>query len=108
MKTIPRIIIILLVASVVTGAFSLTVNNSSITSSANEGGGPSAITSADGQTVSPIERPEGGDLDGGSITQGLAEVLVTFAKLTAIAVIVLLIQKVFSLLGKRRLISTQQ
>lgn len=108
MKIISRIILILLVASVVAGAFSFAVNNSSTTSNSNDGGQPPAITiSNDQSTMQPVERPENGDRDGGSLTGGLAGVLGTFAKLTGITVMVLLIQKAFSLFGNRKLIPAQ-
>lgn len=47
MKTIFRIIMVLLVASIVAGAFSLAVNNSSTTS--GEGGQTLAMAGTDGQ-----------------------------------------------------------
>jgi ABC-type oligopeptide transport system substrate-binding subunit len=107
MKTILRIIIILLVTSVVAGAFSLAVNNTSIASdSAGEGGQPPVMTSTDGQFTQPTERPEGGE--GASVTRGLSEVLVTLGKLTGITIIILFLQKVLSLLGSRKLIPTQR
>ena len=96
MKTILRIITILLVAAVVAGAFSLAVNTSSSASTTN----------ASGQSFQAVERPAGGDRDGGSITGGLGGVLGTLAKLTGISLLVLLLQKGFSLLGNRRLMST--
>jgi hypothetical protein len=98
MKTIFRIILILLVATMVAGAFSLAVNNSSST----------AATSANGQSIQAVERPEGGDRDGGSITGGLAGVLGTLAKLTGISIFVLLIQKIFSQHGTRTLLPAQR
>jgi hypothetical protein len=106
MKTILRIIIVLLVASAVAGAFSLAVNNSSIASSSSEGGQPPAMTSSDGTTIQPTERPEGGDHEGGSIAGGLSGVLTTLAKLTGITLLILAFQKVQDLFGgmKRKLV----
>ena len=98
MKTIFRIILILLVATMVAGAFSLAVNNSSST----------AVTSANGQSIQAVERPEGGASDGSSITGGLAGVLGTLAKLTGISIFVLLIQKIFSPHGTRTLLPAQR
>jgi hypothetical protein len=95
MKTILRIIAILLVAAVVAGAFSLAVNNSSST----------ATTSTSGQSFQLTDRPTGGERDGGSITGGLGEVLGTLAKLTGISILVLLLQRGVSLMGNRRLMS---
>ena len=102
MKTILRIIIILLVAAVVAGAFSLAVNNSSTTSSSTNGGQPPAMTSSN-QATTQIARPEGGDHESGSITQGLAGVASTLMKLTGISILVLLLQKGFNRLGGLRL-----
>ena len=104
MKTISRIIMILLVAAVVAGAFTLAVKDSSSASSTNQGSNPSDITN--GQSFQPVERPGGSDRDGGSLTSGLAGVLGTAVKLTGIAIVVLLLQKGFSLLGNRRVLST--
>jgi hypothetical protein len=98
MKTILRIITILLVAAVVAGAFALAVKNSS----------SAATTSANGQSFQPTDHPAGGDREGGSITGGLAGVLGTLAKLTGISLLVLLLQKGVSRLGNRRLISIQR
>ncbi len=108
MKIILRIIMTLLVASIVAGAFSIAVNNTSIASGSGEDGGLPAMTSADGQTFQPMERPEGGDHEGGSITQGLSGVLATLMKLTGITVLVLLLQKGIDLLGSRKWKLAQQ
>jgi hypothetical protein len=97
MKTILRIIVILLIAAVVAGAFSLAVSNTSLASGpTGESGQPPALTSAGGQTM---ERPDGDD----SLTGRLSGVITTLAKVTGITVIVLLLQKGFSLLGNRKL-----
>ena len=97
MKTILRIIMILLVASAVAGAFSLAVNNSSIS---DESGQPPAMTSPDGQSIQPMQRPEGGDHEGGSIIQGLSGVLASLMKLAGIALLILVLQKAFNMSGK--------
>jgi hypothetical protein len=89
MKTILRIIMILLVAGVVAGAFSLAVNSNSTTSG-------TTVTSSNGQ---PLARPEGGDHEGGSSAEGLGGVLTTILKLTGITILVLMLQKGFSQLG---------
>ena len=103
MKTILRIIAILIVAAVVAGGFSLAVNNSSIASGTDmEGGQPPVMTSADGQSVQPMDHHEGGEEGGVSITRGLSEVLVTLAKLAGITAVILLVQKTFSLLPRRK------
>jgi hypothetical protein len=104
MKTILRIIVILLVAGIVSGCFYLVANNTSLASGSDmEHGQPLAMTSEDGQTVQPMERPEGGDEHGASISRGLMGVVGTLVKLTVITIVVLLIQKGFSLLGNRKL-----
>lgn len=103
MKIILRIILILLVASVVAGAFSLVVNNSSVAASGpGEGGQPPARPNANGQAIQPMGHPDGGDHEGGSIADGLGGVLATLAKLTGITLLVVLIQKAFSLPGNRK------
>jgi len=102
MKTILRIIIILLVATVVSGGFYLVANNTSIASGSDmEHGQPPAMTSTDGQT---FQLPEGGDdHDSASLTSGLAGVGETLTKLTGITIIILLIEKAFELVNKRKL-----
>jgi hypothetical protein len=95
MKTILNIIIILLVAAVIARGFSLYVNNTSTSISGGESGRPAM--NADGTMP---DRPEGGDA-GSSIGQGLLQVLIVLAKLAGITVIVLLIEKGVTLLGKR-------
>ena len=107
MKTILKIIAILLAAGIVAGALSLAVDNSSATSSSNNSGQPPIVTSSQSTTQSMV-RPEGGERDGGSITQGLAGVAGTLTKLTGISVLVLLFQKGLSQPGKRKLIVTQR
>jgi hypothetical protein len=90
MKTILRIIMILLVAAIVAGAFSLAVNNNLIASGSNDSGQT---------TTQPMTRPEGGDHDSGSIAGGVGGVLTTVLKLTGITILVLVIQKIFSQLS---------
>ena len=100
MKTILRIIMILLVAAIVAGAFSLAVNNNLIASGSNDGGQPPSMTDSSGQTTTqPMTRPEGGDRDSGSIAGGVGGVLTTILKLTGITILVLVMQKIFSQLG---------
>jgi hypothetical protein len=108
MKTISRIIMIVLVAAVVAGAFSLAVNNGSIASGSNASEQPPVVTSNGQSTNRPIARFEGGDRDEGSITRGFAGVVGTLAKLAGITIIVLLLQKGFSQLEGRKLISAQR
>lgn len=100
MKTILRIFDILLVAALIALAFSLSVNNTTSASSLNAGGQPPAVTNSNGQSMQPMERPEGSDHDSGSAMRGLSELLLTLGKLTGITLLVLSVQRVFSLLGK--------
>jgi len=103
MKTILRIIVILLVAAIVSGGFYFVANNTSLASGSDmENGQPPAMTtSTDGQT---FQRPVGGDdHDSASLSGGLIGVAGTLAKLTGITLIILLIEKAFSLVNKRKL-----
>lgn len=99
MKTILRIIVILLVASIVAGGFFIALDN---TSTLEEGGQPPALTAADGQSLQPTERPEGGDLEGGSMVQGLTGLLTTAAKLAGITLLVLMLERGLRLLSNRK------
>jgi hypothetical protein len=103
MKTIFKIIAILIVASIVAGGFYLAVNNTSIASESGERGEPPAMAGTDGESFQPMERPEGGGEHEASFTRGLAGLLTTIAKLTGITIIVLLVQKVFNFLGNRKI-----
>jgi hypothetical protein len=96
LTTVMNIVIILLVAAIISGGFSLYVNNTSTSGSGGESGRP-AMTNSDGTMPA---RPEGGDA-GSSIGQGLLQVLTALAKLAGITVVVLLIEKGVTLLGKR-------
>lgn len=98
MKTILNIVIILLVAAIVAAGFSLIVNNTSLASGSDEEGHQRPTMSADGEMPT---RPEGDHEEGASIGVGLLQVLVTLAKLSGIAALVLLAEKGFSLLSKR-------
>jgi len=109
MKTILKIITILLVAGVVAGAFSLAANSSSGASSSSTSEQLPAMTTNDGQsTTQPMARPEGGDHENGSLTQGLAGVAGTLMKLTGISMVVLLIQKGLSQIGNPQRMATQR
>lgn len=109
MKTILKIITILLIAGIVAGAFVLAVNNSSSASSSNVTAQPPAMTASSGQSaIQLMARPAGGDRESGSITQGLAGIAGTLMKLTGISIVVLLVQKGFSTLGNRKLMTIQR
>jgi len=109
MKTILKIIAILLVASVVAGGFSLAINNTSSSSGTIEGGQLPAMTVVNDQsTTQPMAQPEGGDEVNGSIAGGLSGIFFTLVKLTGIAAIVLLLEKAFNALGNRKLSPAQR
>jgi hypothetical protein len=99
MKTILRIILILLIASLVAGAFSLAVNNTSTTSGSNDFGQPPSLTSSNGQAIA---RPDAGNHDSSSLAGGFAGVLGTLLKITGITILVVMLQKVWSLLGSMK------
>ena len=100
MKTILKIILILLVASVVAGAFSLAVNDDSTTASSNDFSQPPAITGSNGQAMT---RPEAGDHDSGSMSGGVAGILGTLLKIAGITILVVMLQKGWSQLGSLKL-----
>ncbi len=105
MKTILRIIIILSIAVLVAGSFFVALKDSSMLSA--ESGEPPLMTTSDGATVQPMQRPEGGEHEA-SIAGGISGLLVTIVKLTGIALFVLMLEKAFSLLHIRKLISVQR
>ncbi|WKZ47103.1 MAG: hypothetical protein QY306_14920 [Anaerolineales bacterium] len=107
MKTIFKIIAILVVASIVAGGFYLAVNNTSLATESSERGEPSALTNSDGQSFQPMGRSEGSE-GGTSLARGLGGVMMTIVKLAVITVIVLAIQKAFNLLGNRKMRLTLQ
>lgn len=102
MKTIFKILAILVVASIVAGGIYLAVNNTSIASESEGRREPPAMMSADGQSFQPRERPDGGEHEA-SLGRGLAGVGGTLVKITVITIIVLLMQKAFNLLGNRKM-----
>lgn len=109
MKTILKITVILIVAAIVAGGFYLLANNTSLASGPDtDGRQPPAMTSTDGQTFQPMERPGEGGEHGASLSRGLAGVGGTLAKLTIITIVVLLLQKGFKLLGNRKLTAVQR
>jgi hypothetical protein len=108
MKTILRIIVILLAMAVVAGAFSLAVNNTTTASGPTEGGQLPAINGNNQPDAQRMASPEGGGRDSVSLARGLSGVFVTFGKLTGITIMVLLVQKVSNLVGNRRLYPSQR
>lgn len=100
MKTLLRISVILLVTAIVAGGLYLLVENATFDMvSEAEGHQRPAMTDTDGVTNQLMERPEGGeDHHSASLTRGLSEIFVTLGKLAAITIVILLLQKGFSLL----------
>ena len=80
------------------------VENTSLMSGAEaERGAPPQMTGTDGQTFQPMERPDGGgDRDSASLSRGFGEVGVLLAKITAITVVIVLIQKALGLFQKNK------
>ena len=107
MKTVLRIIMILLVGALVAGAFFLIVNYGSITSGSTNRQ-LSALTNNGQFTNQQMDRFERGDRSGGSITRGIAGVFGTLLELAGITILVLLIPRRFSQLGVRKLMSIQR
>jgi hypothetical protein len=109
MKTLLRIIVILLVAGIVAGGiYALGQNPSLLSSGDGERGQPPAMTDMDGQTFQPGERSNEGGEHGASLSRGLAGVAGTLVKLTVIIIVVLLLQKGFKLPGNRKLTTVQR
>jgi hypothetical protein len=105
MKTILRILIILLVGIFVASALYLIVENIALLSDA--GGFPEGVLEFGERSEMPDdrrgERPEGDhDHHAASWSRGLTEIGVSLAKLTGITLVVLLIQSIFTW-WKRRL-----
>ena len=104
MRTILHILVILLVAAIVAGGVYTLVENTTLVSSTEaERAQPTAITSADGRSAGSMERPGGAEEPGVSFTRGLSEVLGTLGKLSAITVVVLLLQRGSNLLRNLKL-----
>ena len=103
MKTILRILVILLIAVSVSGGIYALVENTNLLSSAEaERGVPPQITDGDAQSMPT--RPEGGDEHHeASLSGGLGEVGVLLAKITGITIVILLVQKALELLRKPKL-----
>jgi hypothetical protein len=108
MKTILRIVVILLVAGIVSSGIYALAGGTSLTSSNEAGfGQPPAMTGADGQSVPQMREHDGGE-GGASIAGGLGGVLVTLAKLTGITLVVLFAQKVFNKFNMPKLVTVKQ
>ena len=104
MKTVLRILVILMIAVAVSGGVYALVENTSLVSSSDAEMGPSPqMISAVGTSIQPTERHEGGDEHGASFTRGLSEVLVTLGELTVITIVIVLLQKGSDLLRKMKL-----
>jgi len=111
MKTILRIIIILLVMSVIAGASIILVNNYSLTSlgSGNEDSQHAAVISSSGQSTDlPPAHLENGMRNGkegsASILGSMSQFLTMILKLIGITITILLIEKGICLLKKNRIL----
>ena len=105
MKTILKIITILIAASTIAGGFILAVNKSLGTSSSITGN----QFSTNGQiTDQPMGHPEGFDRSEASTSRGLAGMFATFIELTGITAIVLLIENLFSISKNRKVHASQR
>ena len=106
MKTILRIIIILLAAVIVSGALYLTIENTSVISDASgfpEGGsefGERPEMPADDVSNLPERSDGGGDHHAASLSRGLSGVGIALAKITGITLFVLLAQGLFTQLKR--------
>jgi len=104
MKTILRILTILLIGALVSGGIYLIVQNTTLASATSSA--PSFDQMPDTSTGDLSElpaRPDGdSDHNAASLSRGLSEVGVALAKLTGITLLVLLIQKGFEQLKKWR------
>lgn len=105
MKTILKIITILLVASVVAGGFVLAVNKTLSTSSSTTGNQPPTVNNANGQSV---PRPEGFDRNEASTSRGLSGIFFMLIELTGITAIVLLLENLFGMLKNRKVHAPQR
>lgn len=104
MKTILRILVILMIAIAVSGGVYALVENTSLVSGSDaEMSQPPQMTSTDGTSIQPMERHEGGGEHSASFTRGLSEVLVTLGKLIVITIVIVLLQKGSDLLRKMKL-----
>ncbi|MCL4268751.1 MAG: hypothetical protein KJZ72_04370 [Anaerolineales bacterium] len=103
MKTLFRIAVILLMAAIVAGGLYLLVENTAF-DMVSEAEGHQRPAMTDGTANPSMERPEGGeDHHSASLTRGLSEMFVTLGKLAAITIVILLLQKGFSLLRAAKL-----
>jgi len=105
MKTILRILVIVLVGVLVSSALYLIVENTSILSDA--GGFPDSAAEFKARPEMPVgelgERPEGDNDDHHvvSLSRGLSEIGVSLAKITGITLLVLSVEGLFVRLKKR-------
>ena len=104
MKTILKIIVILLVAGIVAGGIYALVENTTLFSGIVSGDRqPPVMQNADGQSIQPMERPENGGEDGASLSRGFPGMLASLAKIAVITLLVVLLPRAFSMLGNHRL-----
>jgi hypothetical protein len=110
MKTIFRILIILLVSALVAGALYLIIENTAIVSTGNNALGLNQKPAMSGGELAQPPTRAGGDLDHGNVSfmRGLSEVLISLAKLFGITAIVLFFQYLVGHMKKRRYFKYEQ
>jgi hypothetical protein len=104
-KTILRILTILLIGALVSGGMYLILGNT--TEGSEMSGVPGfdqSSASADRESSQPPVRPEGAGHDSASLTRGLSEVGVSLAKLAGITILVLLVQAMIPRLPRRKIV----
>lgn len=104
MKTILRILTILLIGALVAAGIYLIVQNTTLVSDMSSAPSLDQLpTTTTGNFSQPSTRPEGDfDHDSASLSRGLSEVSVSLSKLAGITTIILLVQNLVGLLKKRR------
>ena len=104
MKTILRILIIILIGAFVSGGIYLILQNTTLVSATNSAPSFDNMPDMPSEDLSVLPaRPEGGDdHHAASLSRGLSQISVSLAKLTGITLLVLLIQKAYEQLKRRR------
>lgn len=102
MKTILKILVILLMAGIIAGGLYALVENSSLVSDGEFGSSEPSVRMDDDESALPaMERP--GEEQSASWLRGLPELFMTLVKLAIITVLALFVQKGLRLIAHRRL-----
>jgi len=105
MKTILRILIILLIGALISGALYLIVKNTSFETSVSGASHLGQMPAQPTGELAGLQTPtRGADHNVVSLSRGLSEVGVSLAKLTGITLLVLLVQKAFEQVKKWRVV----